>query len=85
MYDRGITSGRNIANVKALAWETVCGVSLTASVQKFRRPVVRKSDHLPLSDWIALNQTTFYVTARPYAMQQVKGTPQIILELEMKN
>jgi transposase len=74
VYDRGITSGRNIADIKALAWETVCGVPLTEAVQKFWRPVVQKSDRLPLADRVPLNQTTFYVTARPYAMQQVKGT-----------
>jgi transposase len=74
VYDRGITSGRNIADIKALAWETVCGIPLTESVQKFWRPVVQTSDRLPLEDRVQLNQTTFYVTARPYAIQQVKGT-----------
>jgi hypothetical protein len=74
VYDRGITSGRNIVDIKSLAWDTVCGVPLTEAVQKFWRPVVQKSGPLSLADRVALNQTTFYVTARPYAMQQVKGT-----------
>jgi transposase len=74
VYDRGITSGRNIVDIKALSWETVCGVPLTESVKKFWRPVVQKSDRLPLEDRVQLNQTTFHVTARPYAIEQVKGT-----------
>jgi len=74
VYDRGITSGRNIADIKSLAWDTVCGVPLTEAVKKFWRPVVQKSGSLPLADRVPLNQTTFYVTARPYALQQVKGT-----------
>jgi hypothetical protein len=74
VYDRGITSGRNIADIKALEWETVCGVPLTEPVQKFWRPVVQKGDRLPLADRVQLNRTTFYVTTRPYTIQKVKGT-----------
>jgi len=74
VYDRGITSGRNIADIKALEWETVCGVPLTEPVQKFWRPVVQKGDRLPLTDRVQLNRTTFYVTTRPYTIQKVKGT-----------
>src|SRR5271157_1212252 len=74
VYDRGITSGRNIADIKALEWETVCGVPLTEAVQRFWRPALQKAHHLPLSDRVQLNRTTFYVTTRPYTIQQVKGT-----------
>jgi transposase len=74
VYDRGITSGRNIADIRALEWETVCGVPLTESVQKFWRPVIQKTDRLPLADRVQSNQTTFYVTTRPYVIQNVKGT-----------
>ena len=74
VYDRGITSGRNIADIKALEWETVCGVPLTESVQEFWRPVIKKTNRLPLTDRVQSNQTTFYVTTRPYTIQKVKGT-----------
>jgi transposase len=74
VYDRGITSGRNIADMKALDWETICGVPLTESVQRFWRPVIQKTLRLPLADRVQLNKTTFYVTTRPYAINQVKGT-----------
>jgi len=74
IYDRGITSGRNVADVKAMKWETICGVALTEPVQKFWRPVIQKALRLPLADRVPLNKTTFYVTARPYALNQVRGT-----------
>lgn len=73
VYDRGITSGRNIADMKALDWDTICGVPLTESVQRFWRPVIQKTLRLPLADRVQLNKTTFYVTTRPYAINQVKG------------
>jgi transposase len=73
VYDRGIVSGRNISDIKGLNWETVCGVPLTEAVKKFWRPVIKKGNPLSLSDRVQLNKTTFYVTTRPYAIQQVKG------------
>jgi len=43
-------------------------------VQKFWRPVIQKALRLSLADRVPLNKTTFYVTARPYALNQVRGT-----------
>jgi hypothetical protein len=74
VYDRGITSARNLADIKSLAWETVCGVALTEPLKKFWRPVVQTAGRPALEDRVQLHQTTFYVTARPYAIQQVQGT-----------
>jgi transposase len=74
IYDQGITSGRNIADIKALHWDTICGVPLLQSVQKFWRPVIQESPRLRLADRVPLNQTTFYVTTRPYAFNKVSGT-----------
>jgi transposase len=74
IYDRGITSGRNLADMKALKWETICGVPLSETVQKFWRPVIQKSARPSLANRVQLNKTTFYVTTRPYAVHQVKGT-----------
>jgi len=73
IYDRGITSGRNVADIKALKWETICGLPLTKPVQGFWRPVIKKAPRLDLADRVQLNKTTFYVTQRPYALNQVKG------------
>jgi hypothetical protein len=74
IYDRGITSGRNVADIKALKWETICGIPLTEPAQRFWRPVIQKAPRLSLADRVQLNKTTFYVTTRPYALNQVKGT-----------
>jgi transposase len=73
IYDRGITSGRNVADIKALKWETICGVPLTEPVQRFWRPVIQKAPRLSLADRVQLNKTTFYVTTRSYALNRVKG------------
>jgi transposase len=73
IYDRGITSARNVADIKGLKWETLCGLALTENVKTFWRPIIEKSNRLNLEDRVQLNQTTFYVTARPFSLDQVKG------------
>jgi transposase len=74
IYDRGITSGRNVADIKALKWETIAGVPLTESLQKLWRPRLQQTSSLPLADRVPLNKTTFYVFTRPYVLNQVQGT-----------
>lgn len=74
IYDRGITSGRNVADIQALKWGTIAGVRLTEPVKKFWRPVLKQARRLPLADRVQLNKTTFYVTQRPYVLKPVRGT-----------
>jgi transposase len=74
VYDRGITSSRNIADIRALKWETVCGIPLTDALKKVWRPLLPKSRRLSMSDRVKLNQTNFYVITRSHTIQQVKGT-----------
>jgi transposase len=73
VYDRGITSGQNIADIKALKWDTVCGVALTDPLKKFWRPVIQSSNRLRLKDRVQLNKTIFYVVTRQYSIGNVKG------------
>jgi hypothetical protein len=74
VYERGITSGKNLVDIKALGWNTIGGIPLTPPIQKFWWPLLhRLSARLPLADLVQLNQTNFYVTMRPYAIQGVKG------------
>jgi hypothetical protein len=42
IYDRGITSGKNLADMRALKWNTICGVPLSRPVQNFWRPLLHK-------------------------------------------
>lgn len=74
IYDRGITSGRNVAEIKALHWETICGVALIEPVKKFWRPLLPEVRRLPLANRVALKQTTFYVSKRAYRLDRVRGT-----------
>ena len=72
--DRGITSGRNIADIQALNWDTVCGLALSKTVKDFWRPLIQESSRLQLKDRVQLNKTTFYVITRPYRLDKTEGT-----------
>ena len=75
VYDRGITSGKNIVDMQALGWNTIGGIPLTPPGQKFWRPRLQnRSARLSLADLVPLNQTNFYVPTRPDAIQGVTGT-----------
>jgi transposase len=75
IYDRGITSGKNLADMRALKWNTICGVPLSRPVQNFWRPLLYKqAPRLPLANRVQLNKTTFYVTTHSYAIKHVQGT-----------
>jgi transposase len=73
IYDRGIISGKNITDIKALKWETLCGVAITEPLKKFWRPVIQENAFLDISHRVQLNDTVFYLATRPYAMDTVKG------------
>ena len=74
IYDRGITSGKNVADIKALQWKTIGGLPLTEPVKQFWRPFLQHPSRTALADRVQLNKTTFYVTARPYTLNQIQGT-----------
>ncbi len=73
VYDRGITSGRNILDVKALKWDTLCGVAFNPMLEKIWRQVLSKGGLTHFDNRVRLNETIFYVITRPYTIGGVRG------------
>jgi len=74
VYDRGITSGDNIADAKGLKWDTLCGVPIQDHIKQFWRQSIRDTEKLMvLENRVELNKTVFYVITRPYAINGVNG------------
>jgi transposase len=74
LYDRGITSARNVKEMKELGWNTIGGLPLTPPLQKFCRPLLSRASELRLADRVQLKETTFYVTTHPYQLGTLQGT-----------
>ncbi|MFH1076616.1 MAG: IS1634 family transposase [Pseudomonadota bacterium] len=73
VYDRGITSGRNLLDVKALKWDTLCGVAFNPKLEKLWRRVMSQERLTHFNNRVRLNDTVFYVATRPYNIGGVKG------------
>lgn len=74
VYDRGVTSGDNLAAAKALKWDTLCGVAIQDHIKRFWRESIRDTEKLTiLGNRVELNKTIFYVIKRPYTINGVKG------------
>ena len=74
LCDRGITSARNVKDMKDLGWNTIGGLPLTPPLQKFCRPLLAKASDLHYANRVELKETTFYVTTHPYRLGTLPGT-----------
>jgi transposase len=74
LCDRGITSARNVKDMKDLGWNTIGGLALTPPLQKFCRPLLAKASDLHYANRVELKETTFYVTTHPYRLGRLPGT-----------
>ena len=66
LYDRGVTSARNVEEMAGLGWNTIGGVLLPPPLQKFCRPLLSRASELRFADRVELKETTFYVTTHDY-------------------
>ncbi len=73
IYDRGIASGRNLLDVKALKWDTLCGFSSNPKLEKLWRPILSGRHLVEFDNRVRLNETIFYVATRAYELDGVKG------------
>ncbi len=73
IYDRGIVSGRNLQDIKRLHWDTLCGVPLHETLQKFWRPWANPQQLTQLAHRHRVGQTIFYTCVRPYQLDGVRG------------
>jgi len=73
IYDRGITSGRNLRDIKRLHWDTLCGVPLNEALKKFWRPFADPHQLMQLPCRQRVGSTVFYTCRRPYQLDGVRG------------
>jgi transposase len=73
IYDRGITSGRNLLDVKALKWDTLCGFASNPKLKKLSRPLLSGGHLTDFKNRVRLNETIFYVATCAYELDGVKG------------
>ena len=64
IYDRGITSRRNLLDVKALKWDTLCGVAFNPKFEKIWRNILAEGNLDQYENYVPLKDSVFYVVTR---------------------
>ena len=74
VFDRGITSGKNLKDLKNLDWEVVCGMALHSGLKQLLRALIRKDPFVRFENRVRLNKSIFYVIIQPYELEGINGT-----------
>jgi len=73
IYDRGISSARNIKDIKGLSCDTLCGLPIKGALKETLRPLIEQENFIQLKNRVCLNKTVFYVITVPYTIDEIKG------------
>lgn len=74
VYDRGISSARNLKEMKGLSWDTLCGLPMKGSLPQKVRSCIAKNELIAIKNRIRLRESIFYVLTVPHMIDDVKGT-----------
>jgi len=84
IYDRGITSGRNLLDVKALEWDTLCGVAFNPKFEKIWRKILTEGNLEQYGNYVPLKDSVFYVMTRRYKIGGVRGELALCFNAQQK-
>jgi len=73
VFDRGISSKKNQAEITSLNWKVICGLPLNPVLKRFLSPFMAKNEFLRYKNRVRLKKTIFYAVARPYTLGDVPG------------
>lgn len=73
VFDRGVTSERNLNEIKGLGWDCLCGVPINERIKNIVRRQINLSDIIRLSNRVVFNKNCFYVTLMPYKIGTSTG------------
>lgn len=74
VFDRGIHSRHNHKEIKQSGWSVLCGMPLNPGLKRYLRTIIAAEEFLRYENRIRLNNSIFYVIAKPYAVDSVSGT-----------
>lgn len=84
IYDRGITSGRNLLDVKALKWDTLCGVAFNPKFEKIWRNILAEGSLEQYKNYVPLKDSVFYVATRHHEIGGVQGELALCFNAQQK-
>jgi len=73
VFDRGISSKQNQADIKGLGWKVLCGLPIEKGLKKILRPLIAEDKFLEFKNRVKLNSSVFYVETVPHSIGGIKG------------
>ena len=74
VYDRGISSSRNIRDIRDLQCDSLCGLPVRSDLKKLLRDAIANDTFIQINNRIHLNKTIFYVVTYSHTIDGVEGT-----------
>jgi transposase len=85
VYDRGISSARNLNDIKALNWETLCGLPIKGKLVDIVRVLKNKENFVNIENRVQLKKSNFYVCSIPHIIDDVHGTLAVCFNSDQKH
>jgi transposase len=73
IYDRGIASSDNIAQAKAIGWETLCGLPIRGHLVQIVREMAKRNPLVQLENRVRLRKNIFYGVRIEHRMGETPG------------
>lgn len=73
IYDRGITSEKNISHAKNIGWDTLCGLPSNDVLKKITKKIIAQQKLIDIKHRIKLNNSVFYVFPQDYSIGKTNG------------
>ena len=74
VYDRGISSSRNIRDIRDLQCDALCGLPVRSDLKKLLRDAIANDTFIQINNRVRLNKTIFYVVTYSHTIDGVEGT-----------
>jgi len=84
VYDRGIPSKENLTDVKALGWETICGIPIHDHLKSVVRQNIRQKNVISINNRIPLSKTAMYAISRKHQIENIHGKLIVCFNNKMK-
>ena len=73
VYDRGITSAKNINYIGELGWDTLCGISMKNREKDITRKIIKNVPVIDISNRVVVNKNIIYAKCVNYGFSDIKG------------
>lgn len=84
VYDRGITSVKNIRDISKLQWNSLCGLAIRGGLIKTVSQLINDKKFIDIKNRVKLHKSIFYAITIPHNIDNISGTLVICFNEQQK-